>query len=88
MSREHYRFRTDAYKLYQSSNVSMTKSCGNRAGVVPKLTIVSGWLQFVRSKQLESGDSVFLSRNDDTLTGSHYKIEVLRNGESSSFVHK
>ncbi|KAL4353122.1 hypothetical protein GQ457_06G002670 [Hibiscus cannabinus] len=54
--------------------------CEIRAGVVPKLSIVSGWLQFVRSKQLESCDSVILYRDDDTLTGARYKIEVLRNG--------
>ncbi|KAK8564292.1 hypothetical protein V6N13_005476 [Hibiscus sabdariffa] len=56
--------------------------CVIRAGVVPKLNIVSGWTQFVRIKQLCSGDSVLLYRDDDTLTGARYKIEVSRSHEN------
>ncbi|GMJ03527.1 hypothetical protein HRI_004021900 [Hibiscus trionum] len=57
--------------------------CVIRSGVVPKLNIVSGWIQFVRVKQLSSGDRVVLYRDDDSLTGARYKIEVLRSHESS-----
>ncbi|MBA0751030.1 hypothetical protein Gogos_002401 [Gossypium gossypioides] len=49
-----------------------------RSGVVPKLYIVSGWIQFVRCKQLNIGDAIVLYKDDDTLTGLHYKIKVLK----------
>ncbi|KAK8613616.1 hypothetical protein V6N13_101373 [Hibiscus sabdariffa] len=62
--------------------------CMIRAGVVRKLDIVSGWIQFVRFKQLNSGDGFVLYRDDDTLTGARYMIEVFRSYESSSFVHQ
>ncbi|MBA0698196.1 hypothetical protein Goari_021699 [Gossypium aridum] len=52
--------------------------CTIRSGVFPKLDIVSGWIQFVRFKQLNTGDAIVLYKDDDTLTGPHYKIEVLK----------
>ena len=52
--------------------------CNLRSGVVKKLDIVYGWIQFVRSKGLHSGDTVILYREDDIVTGAHYKIEVKR----------
>ena len=61
--------------------------CIKRSGVDQKLVIVSGWIQFVRSKELHSGDSVSLYRDDDMVTGANYKIEVKRSNTLSS-VHK
>lgn len=64
--------------------------CTTRSGVVPKLDMVSGWIQFVRFKQLNTGDVIVLNKDDDTLTGPHYKIEVFKGDADgySSFVHK
>ncbi|KAG4205743.1 hypothetical protein ERO13_A04G121842v2 [Gossypium hirsutum] len=64
--------------------------CTTRSGVVPKLDMVSGWIQFVRFKQLNTGDVIVLNKDDDTLTGPHYKIEVFKGhgDDYSSFVHK
>ncbi|MBA0631048.1 hypothetical protein Godav_003083, partial [Gossypium davidsonii] len=52
--------------------------CTIRSGVVPKLDIVSVWIQFVRFKQLNTSDVIVLNKDDDTLTGPHYKIEVFK----------
>ncbi|XVE49115.1 hypothetical protein DITRI_Ditri01bG0056300 [Diplodiscus trichospermus] len=61
--------------------------CMRRSWDKRKLVIGSGWLQFVRSKELHSGDIVIFHREDDIFTGAHYKIEVKRSDNSSS-VHK
>ncbi|XP_022748855.1 auxin response factor 22-like [Durio zibethinus] len=43
-------------------------------GVRPKLVLVSGWIQFIRSKGLRNGDIVILYKEE----GAHYKIRVER----------
>ncbi|XVE93267.1 hypothetical protein REPUB_Repub01dG0176000 [Reevesia pubescens] len=63
-------------------------NCIIRSGAIKKLDIVSGWIQFVRSKQLHSGDVVILYREDDTITGARYKIEVKRSDTLSSVNRK
>ncbi|PPR98943.1 hypothetical protein GOBAR_AA21719 [Gossypium barbadense] len=50
--------------------------CTIRSGVFPKLEIVSGWVQFVRFKQLNTGDAIVLYKDDDTLTGKHTTSEL------------
>ncbi|KAL1176452.1 hypothetical protein V6Z11_A04G159400, partial [Gossypium hirsutum] len=64
--------------------------CTIRSGAVRRLHIVSGWVQFVRFKRLNTGDAIVLYKDDDTVTGPHYKIEVVKgHGDNySSFVHK
>ncbi|KAG8480101.1 hypothetical protein CXB51_025356 [Gossypium anomalum] len=47
-----------------------------RSGIVPRLD--DGWIQFVRFQQFRTGDVITLYKDDDTLTGPHYKIEVLK----------
>ncbi|KAG8500332.1 hypothetical protein CXB51_003692 [Gossypium anomalum] len=64
--------------------------CTIRSGAVRRLHIGSGWIQFVRFKRLNTGDAIVLYKDDDTVTGPHYKIEVVKgHGDNySSFVHK
>ncbi|XVE93265.1 hypothetical protein REPUB_Repub01dG0175700 [Reevesia pubescens] len=52
--------------------------CVIRYGSVRKLVIVTGWIQFVQSKDLHEDDVVVLYKEDDVVTGAHYKIEVKR----------
>ncbi|XVF01169.1 hypothetical protein REPUB_Repub04eG0065200 [Reevesia pubescens] len=59
-----------------------------RSGVVKKPVIVSGWIQFVQSKDLHTGDIVILYKEDDIITGAHYKIEVKKSKNTLSFVNK
>ncbi|XP_022748857.1 putative AP2/ERF and B3 domain-containing protein Os01g0140700 [Durio zibethinus] len=54
--------------------------CKMQPGVIPKLVLVSGWIQFVRSKGLRNGDIVNLSKEE----GAHYKIQVKRSDTLSS----
>ncbi|XP_021286336.1 auxin response factor 3-like [Herrania umbratica] len=58
-------------------------ACTIRSGMTPKLVIVSGWIQFARSKELQIGDVVLFYREDDRVTGAHYKIEVKKGGRYS-----
>ncbi|XVF45215.1 hypothetical protein PTKIN_Ptkin02bG0187200 [Pterospermum kingtungense] len=58
--------------------------CMKRLGAVERLVIVSGWIQFVQSKELHCGDVVIFYREDDIVSGAHYKIEVQRNNLLSS----
>ncbi|KAK6253621.1 hypothetical protein QUC31_015341 [Theobroma cacao] len=51
-----------------------TFCCTFRAGVFPRPVIVKGWSQFVRSKELKSGDMVVLYKEEDS--GARYKIKV------------
>ncbi|MBA0631049.1 hypothetical protein Godav_003084 [Gossypium davidsonii] len=64
--------------------------CTIRSGAVRRLHIVSGWIQFVRFKRLNTGDAIVLYKDDDRVTGPHYKIEVVKDhGDNySSFAHK
>ncbi|EOX98117.1 B3 DNA binding domain - like 10 [Theobroma cacao] len=63
-------------------------ACTIRSGMTPTPVIVSGWIQFVRSKELQIGDVVFFYREDDTVTGAHYKIEVKKNSTLTSVNRK
>ncbi|XVF01166.1 hypothetical protein REPUB_Repub04eG0064900 [Reevesia pubescens] len=56
--------------------------CIVRSGVVKKPVIVSGWIQFVQSKDLHTGDIVILYKEDDIITGAHYKIEVKKSNNT------
>ncbi|TYI41251.1 hypothetical protein ES332_A01G006800v1 [Gossypium tomentosum] len=50
----------------------------------PKLVIVSGWIDFVRTKDLRQGDIVVLFREEDVIAGMEYKIEVKKKNSFSS----
>ncbi|XVE49113.1 hypothetical protein DITRI_Ditri01bG0056100 [Diplodiscus trichospermus] len=56
--------------------------CTKQSGAKQKMVIVSGWFQFVQSNELHSGDIVIFYREDDMITGAHYKIEVKRSNTS------
>ena len=62
--------------------------CKIRSGVIPKLDIVSGWIQFVGSKDLHKDDVVILYKEEDIITGAHYKIEVKKSDTISSVNRK
>ncbi|XVE49119.1 hypothetical protein DITRI_Ditri01bG0056700 [Diplodiscus trichospermus] len=55
--------------------------CIKRSWAKQKL---SGWFQFVRSKELHAADIVIFHREDDIFTEAHYKIELKRKNISTS----
>ncbi|OMP01593.1 hypothetical protein COLO4_11751 [Corchorus olitorius] len=58
--------------------------CAFRSGVSSKPVIISGWIQFVQIKGLQEGDTIYFYREDDVISGAHYKIEVRRNNNSNA----
>ncbi|OMO74223.1 hypothetical protein CCACVL1_16901 [Corchorus capsularis] len=62
--------------------------CAIRYGVSPKPVIISGWIQFVQNKGLQEGDTVYFYREDDVISGAHYKIEVRRKWNNDTNANK
>ncbi|XVE93266.1 hypothetical protein REPUB_Repub01dG0175900 [Reevesia pubescens] len=62
----------------ENSGTEWTFRCTFGAeAVFRRLLIVKGWSQYVRSKNLKTGDIVILYKEDDQATGrAQYKIKV------------
>ena len=75
-------------KVKDDAGILWNFGCKIRYGVIPKLDIVSGWIQFVGSKDLHKDDVVILYKEEDIITGAHYKIEVKKSDTISSVNRK
>ncbi|XVF67667.1 hypothetical protein PTKIN_Ptkin10aG0140000 [Pterospermum kingtungense] len=72
-------------QVEDDAGISWNFGCMIRSGVIPKLVIVSGWIQFVRHKGLREGDIVKLYKEEeDVIAGAEYKIKVKKSHTSVS----